>query len=92
MLTSNRWVCPASERGRPMGRPLMLSDDEERPRPRSFLIEWSALRLRTEAIIKIDGGAADCNDRSKGVNGRVLNTITPETNTTCMYFWSLVRN
>ena len=31
-------------------------------------------------------------DRSKGVNGRVLNTITPETDTTCMYFWSLMRN
>ena len=28
----------------------------------------------------------------KGVNGRVLNTITPETATTCMYFWSLMRN
>ena len=31
-------------------------------------------------------------DRSKGVNGRVLNTITPETDTTCMYFWTLMRN
>ena len=31
-------------------------------------------------------------DRSQGVNGRVLNTITPETDTTCLYFWSLMRN
>jgi vanillate O-demethylase monooxygenase subunit len=31
-------------------------------------------------------------DRSQGVNLRVLNTISPETATTCMYFWSLVRN
>src|SRR5262249_29564607 len=30
--------------------------------------------------------------RSKGVNGQVLNTITPETDRTCMYFWSLMRN
>ena len=38
------------------------------------------------------GTGAPHGNRSKGVNGRVLNTITPETNTTCMYFWSLVRN
>jgi hypothetical protein len=36
-------------------------------------------------------GASD-GDRSQGVNGRVLNTITPATDSTCMYFWSLVRN
>jgi vanillate O-demethylase monooxygenase subunit len=26
------------------------------------------------------------------VNGRVLNTITPETRSTCVYFWTLLRN
>jgi vanillate O-demethylase monooxygenase subunit len=31
-------------------------------------------------------------DRTQGVNNRVLNTITPATDETCMYFWSLVRN
>ena len=28
----------------------------------------------------------------KGVNGYVLNTVTPETETTCHYFWAFVRN
>ena len=31
-------------------------------------------------------------DRSKGVNGYVLNTITPETDKTCLYFWAFARN
>jgi vanillate O-demethylase monooxygenase subunit len=38
------------------------------------------------------GTGAFQGNRSNGVNGRVLNTITPETDTTCMYFWSLMRN
>ena len=35
------------------------------------------------------GGASD---RSRGVNGRVLNTISPETDGTCHYFWAFARN
>ena len=31
-------------------------------------------------------------DRSQGVNGYVLNTITPETDSTCLYFWAFSRN
>ena len=31
-------------------------------------------------------------DRSKGVNGYVLNTITPETDKSCLYFWAFARN
>jgi vanillate O-demethylase monooxygenase subunit len=31
-------------------------------------------------------------DRSQGVNGYVLNTITPETATSCHYFWAFARN
>ena len=31
-------------------------------------------------------------DRSKGVNGFVLNTVTPETNGSCHYFWAFARN
>ena len=30
--------------------------------------------------------------RSQGVNGFVLNTMTPETGSTCHYFWAFVRN
>lgn len=59
---------------------------------------WQIIEFEAPCTIVLDvgvalagTGAAD-GDRSQGVNGRVLNTITPETPTTCMYFWSLVRN
>ena len=31
-------------------------------------------------------------DRSQGVNGYVLNTMTPESDRTCHYFWAFCRN
>jgi phenylpropionate dioxygenase-like ring-hydroxylating dioxygenase large terminal subunit len=37
-------------------------------------------------------GDSRTGNRSKGVNGFVLNTITPETDTTCLYFWAFARN
>lgn len=59
---------------------------------------WQIIRFEAPCTIVLDvgvalaGTGAPDGDRSQGVNGRVLNTITPETDTTCMYFWSLVRN
>ena len=59
---------------------------------------WQIIRFEAPCTIVLDVGVALAGtgalegDRSKGVNGRVLNTITPETDKTCMYFWSLVRN
>jgi phenylpropionate dioxygenase-like ring-hydroxylating dioxygenase large terminal subunit len=59
---------------------------------------WQIIRFEAPCTIVLDVGVAPAGtgapngDRSQGVNGRVLNTITPETHTTCMYFWSLVRN
>jgi vanillate monooxygenase len=59
---------------------------------------WQIIRFEAPCTIVLDvgvalaGTGAPQGDRSKGVNGRVLNTITPETDTTCMYFWSLLRN
>jgi vanillate O-demethylase monooxygenase subunit len=38
------------------------------------------------------GSGAPEGDRSQGVNGFVLNTITPETDKTCHYFWAFARN
>jgi phenylpropionate dioxygenase-like ring-hydroxylating dioxygenase large terminal subunit len=38
------------------------------------------------------GTGAPEGDRSQGVNGFVLNTMTPETETSCHYFWAFVRN
>ena len=37
-------------------------------------------------------GMGGASDRSRGVNGRVLNTISPETDGTCHYFWAFARN
>jgi len=59
---------------------------------------WQIIRFEAPCTIVLDVGVAPAGtgapqgDRSQGVNGRVLNTITPETDTTCMYFWSLLRN
>ena len=59
---------------------------------------WQIIRFEAPCTIVLDVGVAPAGtgapqgDRSKGVNGHVLNTITPETDRTCMYFWSLVRN
>jgi vanillate O-demethylase monooxygenase subunit len=59
---------------------------------------WQIIRFEAPCTIVLDVGVAPTGtgapngDRSKGVNGRVLNSITPETDTSCMYFWSLMRN
>lgn len=59
---------------------------------------WQIIDFEPPCTIVLDVGVALAGtgalqgDRSQGVNGRVLNSITPETDTTCMYFWSLVRN
>jgi phenylpropionate dioxygenase-like ring-hydroxylating dioxygenase large terminal subunit len=38
------------------------------------------------------GTRAKQGNRAAGVNSLILNTMTPETETTCHYFWSTVRN
>jgi phenylpropionate dioxygenase-like ring-hydroxylating dioxygenase large terminal subunit len=59
---------------------------------------WQIIRFEAPATIVLDVGVALTGtgaregDRSQGVNNRVLNTITPATDATCMYFWSLLRN
>jgi vanillate O-demethylase monooxygenase subunit len=59
---------------------------------------WQIIQFEAPCTIVLDVGVAPAGtgapqgDRSKGVNGRVLNTITPETASTCMYFWSRLRN
>lgn len=59
---------------------------------------WQIIKFEPPCTIVLDVGVAPAGtgalqgDRSQGVNLRVLNTISPETSTTCMYFWSLVRN
>jgi vanillate O-demethylase monooxygenase subunit len=59
---------------------------------------WQVIRFEAPCTITIDVGVAPAGsgapqgDRSQGVNGFVLNTITPETDTTCHYFWAFARN
>ncbi|MDO8370331.1 MAG: aromatic ring-hydroxylating dioxygenase subunit alpha [Polaromonas sp.] len=64
---------------------------------------WQVIRFEAPCTVTIDVGVAEAGtgaipkdgqpgDRSQGVNGFVLNTITPETNGTCHYFWAFARN
>lgn len=59
---------------------------------------WQIVNFIAPSSITIDVGVAPTGtgapegDRSKGVNGFVVNTITPETDTTCHYFWAFCRN
>jgi vanillate O-demethylase monooxygenase subunit len=59
---------------------------------------WQIIRFQAPATIAIDVGVAPAGsgapdgDRSQGVNGFVLNTVTPETDRTCHYFWAFARN
>jgi vanillate O-demethylase monooxygenase subunit len=59
---------------------------------------WQIINFEAPCTIAIDVGVAPTGtgapegDRSQGVNGFVLNTITPETDRTCHYHWAFVRN
>jgi vanillate O-demethylase monooxygenase subunit len=64
---------------------------------------WQIIRFEGPCTVNIDVGVAEAGsgavprdgstgDRRKGVNGFVLNTITPETDKTCLYFWAFARN
>jgi phenylpropionate dioxygenase-like ring-hydroxylating dioxygenase large terminal subunit len=59
---------------------------------------WQIVRFESPSTICLDVGVAKTGtgapegDRSQGVNGRVLNTITPKTGRESMYFWAFVRN
>ena len=63
--------------------------------------EWSKAMGGLAGSIKQQGAAkqgdatlgnVNQSNRSKGVNGFVLNTVTPETDGTCHYFWAFARN
>ena len=59
---------------------------------------WQIIRYEAPSTICIDVGVAKVGtgapegDRSQGVNGYVMNTITPETARTSHYFWAFMRN
>ena len=64
---------------------------------------WQIIRFEAPCTVNIDVGVAEAGtgappkddqpgDRSRGVNGYVLNTVTPETDGSCHYFWAFARN
>jgi len=59
---------------------------------------WQIIRFEAPCTVVIDVGVAPAGsgapegDRSQGVNGYVLNTMTPETANSCHYFWAFQRN
>ncbi|MDA3644117.1 aromatic ring-hydroxylating dioxygenase subunit alpha [Saccharopolyspora indica] len=59
---------------------------------------WQIIHFEAPGTIRIDVGVAKAGtgapegDRSQGVNGYVMNTITPETHRTSHYFWAFMRN
>jgi phenylpropionate dioxygenase-like ring-hydroxylating dioxygenase large terminal subunit len=59
---------------------------------------WQVIRFEAPATIAIDvgvapkGSGAPEGDRSAGINGYVLNTVTPSAAGACHYFWAFVRN
>lgn len=69
---------------------------------------WQIIKFEAPCTVVIDVGVAETgtdaipeggnqgdaltSNRSRGVNGYVLNTITPATDGTCHYFWAFARN
>lgn len=59
---------------------------------------WQIITFTAPATVVIQVGVAPTGtgapegDRSQGVDGRVINFLTPETGTTCHYFWAFARN
>lgn len=59
---------------------------------------WQVIHYEAPGTICIDVGVAKAGtgapegDRSQGVNGYVMNTITPESARTSHYFWAFMRN
>ena len=59
---------------------------------------WQIIHYYYPSTICIDVGVAKAGtgapegDRSQGVNGYVMNTISPEKDRSCHYFWSFQRN
>jgi vanillate O-demethylase monooxygenase subunit len=59
---------------------------------------WQIIRFAAPATVEIDVGVAPAGtgapqgDRSRGISGRVLNAVTPKTETSCYYHFGFARN
>jgi len=87
-VTVTRWM-------RGIEAPPFWAEQLQKP---GLVDRWQIIRFEAPGTVNIDVGVAPTGtgapegDRSQGVNGYVLNTMTPETETTCHYFWAFVRN
>lgn len=68
------------------------------PEFRGLVDRWQIIRFTAPSTINIDVGVAPVGsgapegDRSAGINGYVLNTITPAGPGACHYFWAFTRD
>jgi vanillate O-demethylase monooxygenase subunit len=68
------------------------------PDYRGNVDRWQIINFEAPSTVNIDVGVAKVGtgapdgDRSQGVNGMVLNTMTPETEKSCHYLWAFARN
>jgi phenylpropionate dioxygenase-like ring-hydroxylating dioxygenase large terminal subunit len=59
---------------------------------------WQIIHYTAPSTVAIDVGVAKAGtgapdgDRSQGVTGTVINTMTPETDRTCFYLWAFARD
>ena len=66
-------------------------------RPGAHVDRWQIVRFEAPSTVigdvgvAVTGTGAREGDRSQGVNGAFLAAITPETETSCHYFWNFVR-
>ena len=83
--------------------PFWASQIQQALQYKGLVDRWQIIRFEAPCTVTIDVGVAKAGtgavphdshpgDRSQGVNGFVLNTITPETNGSCHYFWAFARN
>lgn len=79
--------------------PFWLSNMRDRfPNFSGRVDRWQIIHYYAPSTICIDVGVAEAGtgaeqgDRSRGVNGYVMNTISPETERSSHYFWAFMRN
>jgi phenylpropionate dioxygenase-like ring-hydroxylating dioxygenase large terminal subunit len=59
---------------------------------------WQIIKYMAPSTVAIDVGVAKAGtgapegDRSQGVTGTVINTMTPETDSSCFYLWAFARD
>lgn len=92
-VTVSRWMFDID------APPFWLKNMRDRfPEFEGKVDRWQIIHFEAPSTIRIDVGVARAGtgaadgDRSQGVNGYVMNTISPETEKTCHYFWAFMRN